>query len=136
MPGPIFLILALAFGALGFFAGASLLGGAQKLRGRPRYLMTGGALFLIGGLILGRSLIAETLLYFPVIFLMMTGIGMALAGWDSEKDLQDDHEEVHELRMREIRRQLRSRQTPDLQSSRTGENGGSNGFGENDPENR
>jgi len=136
MPGPIFLILALAFGALGFFAGASLLGGAQKLRGRPRYLMTGGALFLVAGLVLGRSLIAEALLYFPVIFLMMTGVGMILAGWDSEKDLQDDHDEVHELRMREIRRQLRSRQTPDLQSSRIGENGGSSGFGENDPGNR
>jgi hypothetical protein len=115
MPAPIFLVLTLAFGALGFFAGSAIIGALEFFRNRPRYLMTGGAAAFLAGVVLGRAIHIEALFYFPVIFLMMGGIGLLLAGWESEKEWQEDRAEVHRLRMEHIRRQMAVRK-PDILS--------------------
>jgi len=109
MLSTIFAVLSVAFGLLGFLGGAGLIGAIIALRARPRYLMIGGAASLLLGVAFGHGLAAQSLLYFPAIFFMMAGIGMLFAGWESEKEWQEDRSQVHELRMAQIHRQLMER---------------------------
>ena len=109
MPAPIFLVLSLAFGALGFFAGSAIVGALDFFRNRPRYLMTGGAIAVLAGIVTGRAIHIEALFYFPAIFLMMGGIGLLMAGWEAEKEWHEDRAEVHRLRMEHIRRHMNER---------------------------
>jgi hypothetical protein len=117
MPSFLFFLLAIAFAALGFFGGASLVGVIESLRSRPRYLITLGALALIAGVMIGRALVTQVLWYFPAIFLMMGGIGLISAGWEAETEWQADRAEVHEIRMAQIRRQLAERRPDPLADS-------------------
>ena len=106
MSSVVFIVLAVAFGALGFFAGGELVGALEYLRSRPRYLMTAGTVSLLLGLALGEKSLIYNELYFAVMFLMMGGVGLVSAGWQAEKEWQADRAEVHDLRMSQIRRQL------------------------------
>lgn len=106
MLSTIFAILSLIFAILGFLAGVGLIGAVDALRARPRYLMLGGAAALLLGVDIGHALIAQSMLYFPAIFFMMLGIGLLFAGWESEKEWQEDRNQVHQLRMDQIHREM------------------------------
>jgi len=117
MLSTIFAVLSVAFGLLGFLGGAGLIGAITALRARPRYLMIGGAASLLLGVGIGNGLIAQSLLYFPAIFFMMGGIGLLMAGWESEKEWQEDRSQVHELRMAQIHRQLIDRRAAEMRET-------------------
>lgn len=114
MLSTIFAALSFAFALLGFLGGIGLVGAVNALRARPRYLMLGGAAALLLGIAIGHGLVAQSLLYFPALFSMMAGVGMLLAGWESEKEWQEDRSQVHQLRMAQIHRQLVDRRAADV----------------------
>jgi len=78
----------LLWAAGGFALGLLILGGVPSLRERPRYLMTIGASVLPFIFIVHLFVPVRAHLFGPDLLFLMTGVGMLVAGWEAEAELE------------------------------------------------
>jgi len=95
------LLVMLLWAAGGFALGLLILGGVPALRERPRYLMAIGAAVLPFIFIVHLFVPVRAHLFGPDLLFLMAGVGMLVAGWDAEAELET-------LVVTERRRRLRS----------------------------
>lgn len=82
------LLVMLLWAAGGFALGLVVLGGVPSLRERPRYLMALGAVVMPLIFVAHLFIPIRGHLFGPDLLFMMTGVGMIVAGWDSEIELE------------------------------------------------
>jgi len=95
------LFVMLLWGAGGFALGLLVLGGVPSLRERPRYLMAIGAAVLPLIFIVHLFVPVRAHLFGPDLLFLMAGVGMLVAGWEAEAELEA-------LVLTERRRRLRN----------------------------
>jgi hypothetical protein len=82
------LLVMLLWAVGGFALGLLILGAVPSLRERPRYLMSIGAAILPFIFVIHLFIPLRAHLFGPDLLFLMTGVGMIVAGWEAEVELE------------------------------------------------
>jgi len=94
------LLVMLLWAAGGFALGLLIFGAVPSLREHPRYLMAIGAAVLPLIFIVHLFVPVRAHLFGPDLLFLMSGVGMLVAGWEAEAELEETVATERRLRLR------------------------------------